>query len=289
MKFQCALLWVSILFVSAPAFCQPLPNNCWPNSTLSSGVNLGQTNGTPTGWVRNGADTAIDEMTNVALADSSYALMVIDNGVTDPNSDGYGEWDCAVPLTGVANPGDTIDVRYDLMYSVPGNEMRVAVGFLDVNSNYLTADQFVVSGDSPGWNGGLDSTFTETNQQAVVPVGAVYLNIGVVSAGPLGTEGVLIVDDIYAARAPTPELLPGNFWTNSSFELGTNLEQTNGLPAGWTNYNSGNTYITQVTTSNYVSATHALVVIDNDAKNYGSWYSDLFPLSGHAKPGDTLN
>jgi hypothetical protein len=292
MNFKLALLGAGTLLLAAHlASGQPLPNNFWPNSTFSSGTNLNQPTGTPTGWVRNGslvgALNTIDQVTNVDLPDSTNALMVIDEN----GADYYGEWDCTVPLAGMANPGDTIDLRYDLMYSIQDNEMRVALGFLDANSNYISASQFVVeAGESPGWNGGIDSTFTETNQTALVPIGTVYINVGVVSGGAPGTAGVLVVDDVYVARAPTPELLPGNFWPNPSFESGTNLDQTNGIPTGWNTYNSGsNSYITQITTNNYVSATHALAVVDNDSSNYGSWYSDKLPLSGLAKPGDTLN
>ncbi len=205
-------------------------------------------------------------------------------------SDAYGEWDCTVPVAGLVIPGDTIDVRYDLMWSVQGgNQMRVALGFLDASSNYISADQFVVEGDSPGWNGGVDSTFTETNQTGLVPIGTVYINVGVVSGGPAGTTGVLVVDDLYVARAPTPNLLAGNVWPNPSFESGTNLDQTTGVPVGWNLYNSGSSNITQVTTNNYVSATHALTVVDNDPDNYGSWYSDKVPLTGYTNSSGTMN
>jgi hypothetical protein len=296
MNFKLALLAAGALLAAAPlaaaplaaaplAGAQPLPNNFWPNSTFNSGTNLGQFDGLPTGWVRAGTLTNIDQMTNVDWPNSSNALMVIN----ESGALGYGEWDCAVPLAGVANPGDTINLRYNLMYSVKDNEMRVALGFLDASGSYISADQFVVQGDSPGWNGGVDSTFTETNQTALVPIGTVYINVGVVSGGTPGTAGVLIVGDISVARAPTPELLPNNFWPNPSFESGTNLDQTNGIPTGWNVYNSGSSYITQIATNNYVSASHALEVVDNDSGNYGSWYSDLIPLAGHAKPGGSLN
>ncbi len=292
MNFKLALLGAATLLVAGTALSQPLPNNFWPNSHFDNGINLSAADGsgTPTGWVRNGSFSGslnvIDEVTNVSLPDSTNAIMV--NNFSGANA--YGEWDCAVGIAGVANVGDTINVRYDLMWSVlGGNQMRVALGFLDSSSNYISAEQYVVEGDSPGWNGGVDSTFTETNQTAVLPLGTVYVNVGVVSGGPAGTTGALVVDDLYIARAPTPELLPGNWWPNPSFESGTNLDQTNGVPTGWNFYNSGSPYITQVTTNNYVSATHALVVVDNDSANYGSWYSDPVSLSGHANPGDTIN
>jgi hypothetical protein len=292
MNFKLALLCAATLLAAGTALSQPLPNNFWPNSTFDSGTNLNAPDGagTPTGWVRNGSfsgtNNVIDEVTNVDLPDSTNAIMV--NNFS--GSDAYGEWDYAVPVAGLVNPGDTINVRYDAMWSVLGNQMRVALGFLNAGMGYISADQFVVEGDSPGWNGGVDSTFTETNQTGVVPIGTVYINIGIVSGGPPGTTGALIVDDLYVARAPTPDLLAGNFWPNPSFESGTNLNQTNGVPTGWNFYNSdSNYYITQVTTNNYVSYDHALAVVDNDPNGYGSWYSDLVPLSGIAAPGATLN
>src|SRR5260221_13926600 len=88
------------------------------------------------------------------------------------------------------------------------------------------------------------------------------------------------------ARADT---LPNNFWVNPGFELGTNLDQTNGTVSNW-NRGGGDPTICQVITNNSVSPTHALAVIDSNTSSsgYGEWYSDV-GLSGHASPGDTLD
>src|SRR6266567_388304 len=59
-----------------------------------------------------------------------------------------------------------------------------------------------------------------------------------------------------------------------------------GTPTGW-NRGGSDGSICQVTTNNYTSASHALMVSDADTNNYGEWYSDL-TLSGHANPGDAL-
>ena len=288
MNFKLALIGavtLTLLVAGNPARGQPLPNNFWPNSTFESGTNLGAPDGsgTPTGWVRNGSDPTIDQVTPVSLPDSSYAIMV-----NDQDTGNYGEWDSYISLAGLVNAGDTINVQYDQMYSTQDGQMRVTVGFLDVNNNFITADNFLVSGDSPGWNGDIaSSTFTQTNQSVLVPIGAVTLNVAVVS--DVITSGYLVVDDLYVARAPTPDLLPGNFWPNPSFELGSNLDQTNGVPTGWNSYNSGSSIITQVTTNNYVSASHALAVVDGDPTAYGSWYSDHAPLTNTAIAGSILN
>ena len=288
MNVRVPLFCLNVLLITAGlARADFLPNNFWPNSTFESGTNLDAADGsgTPTGWVRNGSDPTICQVTTNNYVSPTHAIMV-----NDQDTGNYGEWDCNISLAGLANPGDTINVQYSEMWSVQDGEMRVAVVFYDAGNNAISADQFVVTGNSPGWVSTIaDSTFTETNQSLVVPIGAVQLQVGVVSGGSVATSGYLVVDDLSVARAPTPELLPGNFWPNPSFESGSNLDQTNGVPTGWNSYNSGSSTITQVATNNYVSASHALAVVDNDPLNYGSWYSNHAPLTNTAIAGSILN
>lgn len=82
------------------------------------------------------------------------------------------------------------------------------------------------------------------------------------------------------------DLLTNNFWVNSTFESGTNLNQTTGTPLNWIRDGSDTT-ICQVITNNSVSTNHSLAVIDTDG-SFGEWYSDV-TLSGNATNGDTLN
>ena len=76
----------------------------------------------------------------------------------------------------------------------------------------------------------------------------------------------MLIDDLSVALAPPapppPALLANNFWPNPKFEIGANLDQTNGTPTGWVRNGSDPT-ICQVTTNNFTSPTHALAVIDN--------------------------
>ena len=287
MKHKFRLVGAAVLLLTANlAFSLSLPNNFWPNSSFESGTNLDAPDGsgTPTGWVRNGSDTNIDQVTPVLLNDSTNAIMVNDN---DPNN--YGEWDSYISLAGLVQAGDTINIQYLQMYSIQGGEMRVAVVFLDVDNNPISAGQFVVSGDSPGWQGSIaTSTFTQTNQSLVVPIGAMTLSVGIVSGGAVATTGLLVVDDLYLARAPVPAVLTNNIWPNSSFESGTNLDLANGTPAGWVRNGSDPT-ICQVTTNNYVSTDHALMVNHSGSiPHYGEWGSDLV-LPANASPGAALN
>ena len=58
------------------------------------------------------------------------------------------------------------------------------------------------------------------------------------------------------------------------------MDETTGVLSGWNLYNSGSSNITQVTTNNYVSATHALTVVDMTQTITVHVYSDSVPLSG---------
>ena len=88
---------------------------------------------------------------------------------------------------------------------------------------------------------------------------------------------------ISPARA---DLLANNFWVNSTFESGSNLDQTNGTPSNWIR-GGDDTNICQVITNKSVSPSHSLAVIDT-GDSFGEWYSDV-TLSGNATNGDTLN
>ncbi|MCX6924513.1 MAG: hypothetical protein NT154_15045, partial [Verrucomicrobia bacterium] len=75
---------------------------------------------------------------------------------------------------------------------------------------------------------------------------------------------------------------------NPTFELGSNLDQTDGTVSNWNRGGNDGT-ICQVITNNSVSPGHALAVIDtNPGDLYGEWYSDVL-LAGHASGGDTLD
>jgi hypothetical protein len=95
----------------------------------------------------------------------------------------------------------------------------------------------------------------------------------------------MVIDDLSVARVVP--LVSGNFWLNSTFETGNNLDHTDGTPANW-NRGGSDGSIDQVTTNNSTSSTHALAVVDSSATGYGEWYSDVL-LSGNASPGELLD
>src|ERR1022692_2504264 len=289
MNYKIAVLGAAtlLLLVTSPARADLLPNNFWTNSTFESGINLNQTTGTPSNWTRDGGDTTICQVITDNSVSPSHSLAVIDNN-TDPIN-GYGEWRSDVSLIGNATNGDVLNIQWFEMYNLSAPEMRLTVQFFDAATNVVGATDFATSGTiSAGWVSTIaNSTFTKRNATLVVPLGAVTMRCALVSGGDPSITGVMVIDDLSVALV---NLLPGNFWVNSTFELGINLNQTNGTPANWTR-GGGDPTIDQVTTSNSVSSSHSLAVIDNNGNSvtgYGEWDSDV-SLIGNANPGDMLD
>src|SRR6266404_2462216 len=273
----------ALLIVASPARADLLPNNFWVNSTFESGTNLNQTTGTPSNWARDGGDTTICQVIANNSVSASHSLAVIDT------TGDFGEWRSDVTLIGNATNGDVLNIQWYEMYNLSAPEMRLTVQFFNAATNVVGETHFTTSGTTnAGWMGTIaSSTFTKRNAALVVPVGAVTMRCALVSGGDPAITGVMVIDDLSVAR---DNLLPGNFWVNSNFESGTNLDQTNGTPANWTR-GGGDTNICQVTTNNSVSPSHSLAVIDNNANTvtgWGEWRSDV-SLIGNASPGDTLN
>ena len=260
-----------------------LYGNFWVNPSFELGSNLDQTSGTVSNWNRGGNTPTICQVITNNYTSSNHALAVIDTDAGDL----YGEWYSDVPLSGNASPGDTLNIQWFEMYSISAPEMRLSVLFFNAGDSVVGETHFVTSGTTnDGWLGTIEnSRFTKRNGSMLVPPGAVKMRCSLVSGGSGTITGVMIIDDLSVARVvPT---VSGNFWVNSTFETGNNLDQTNGIPANW-NQGGSDTSIDQVTTNKFTSPTHALAVVDSSATGYGEWYSDVL-LSGHANPGDRLD
>jgi hypothetical protein len=279
---------VFLLCESQSARADFLPNNFWTNSTFEAGSNLDQTDGDVSNWNRGGNDPTICQVITNNSVSSGHSLAVIDTNAGDL----YGEWYSDVLLDGHVSGGDTLDIQWYEMYNLDGPEMRLTVLFFGASdpNNPLTQTHFVTSGSSnPGWVSTIaDSAFTKRSGSLPVPLGAVKMRCSLVSGGSGTLTGVMVIDDLSVARSPAPNLLSGNFWVNPSFELGSNLDQTNGAPSNW-NRGGSDATICQVLTNNFASSSHVLALVDPSSPvAFGEWYSDVL-LSGNASPGDVVN
>jgi len=263
-----------------------LTNNFWVNPTFELGSNLDQTDGTVSNWNRGGGDPTICQVITNNSVSPTHSLALVD---TDGS---YGEWYSQVSLVGNANPGDALDLQWYQMYNLSGPEMRLTVLFFDASNNFLAATHFVTSGtSSPGWVSTIaDSTFTKMNGSVTVPCGGVTMQVSLVSGGDQAITGVMVIDDLSVAVHPTSVVYPStvlacNFFPNPTFEVGANLDNpSNASPASWSR-GGDDPSIDQLTTSNSVSPTHSLALVDNSF-GYGEWYQFL-PLCGIVA-GDTL-
>lgn len=281
MKLSSFLLCALTSSLVLAAETELLPGNFWPNPTFEEGENLDTPAGTPAGWRRGGANPDFCQVAQ-AGPPPNHALAVVD---TD---NGYGEWYADVSLAGRASAGDKIDLQWFEMFEIIGSEMRVTVLMLSASGGVVDVKHFVTRGTSEGYTGDLaTSTFTKRNETIDVPEGAATLRVSLVSGGTLETTGFMAIDDLSAARQPSPILLAGNIWTNNpTFEAGTDLDLPTGTLENW-NRGGADPSLLQVTGQAFISPTHALAAIDTN-NSYGEWYSDL-PLSGVANAGDTLN
>lgn len=283
----------ALLIVTSPTRADLLPNNFWVNSTFESGSNLNQTNGTPSNWTRGGGDTNICQVTTNNSVSSSHSLAVIDNNTGTVQ--GFGEWYSDVSLIGIATNGQVLNVQWFEMYNISFPEMRLTVQFFNAADELVGETHFTTAGtSSAGWVSTIaNSTFTKRNGSLIVSCGAVRMRCALASAGFPGITGTMVIDDLSVAVNPIvsvipPTILAGNFFPNPTFELGSLLDDPlNGSMAGWTAGGSDTTS-DQVTTSNSVSPTHALSLVDNSLFTYGEWYQYL-SLCGVVATDDVLD
>lgn len=270
--------------VSPPALPEVLAGNVWPNPGFEEGTDLELPTGTPAGWSRGGNETSVCVTLNSKAASPTHALAVVDDTDT-----GYGEWYADLPLGAATAGGRLLDLQWFELFGISEGEMRLSFLFFDGANQLLGQNHFVARANSPGWQTTVaDSTFTRRNEQIVVPLGAVRLQAALVSGGPATSKGVMVVDTVSIAPAPTaPQVLFGNFWSNPGFEEGTDLDNpSTGQPTGWAKGGS-DVSITRVLTSAFQSTSHALAVVDESTTGYGEWYRFL-DLAGVLQPGEEV-
>lgn len=129
-------------------------------------------------------------------------------GAIKPLAGPFDEWYSDVSIAGLAGFGDTVSMRWNEMYNIGGGEMRVTVRFLD-GGGFGPEHQFVVTGNSAGWGGTVESsTFSVRNQQLLVDQpGAMTMRITLVSGGGDTTTGSYLIDDLSVATVPEPSTI----------------------------------------------------------------------------------
>ncbi|HXJ59867.1 MAG TPA: hypothetical protein VNU68_24755, partial [Verrucomicrobiae bacterium] len=257
--------------------------NVWPNAAFEAGVDLNNPGGTPDGWNRGGNEPAICQVTAANSISPTHSLIVNDSSAT-----GYGEWYADLELAGLASGGDDLDLHWHELFNISGGEMRLTLLFFNASDGIIGERHFVVSGQSAGWAGTLEtSLLVARNERVPVPLDSARIRLSLVSGGPAETTGLLVVDDLSVSPHLNPILLPNNFWPNPGFELGQELDLPSGTPSNW-NRGGSSPALCEVSTLNSVSSSHSLAVVDTDAAGYAEWYSAL-ELPAGVTGGDELD
>jgi hypothetical protein len=116
------------------------------------------------------------------------------------------------------------------MYQLSAPEMRLTVLFFDSADAKLARPPTLSPRDQQPRLGEHDRRFVfhQTQRSGGRAGWRCQDALFTVSGGSASITGIMVLDDLSVALAPRADLLPGNFWVNSTFEIGDSLDQTNG-------------------------------------------------------------
>jgi signal transduction histidine kinase len=176
---------------------------------------------------------------------------------------------------------------FDKEWREAGGEMRLNVRFLDTAGSTVSAQDFLVKGESLGWAGSVSrSRFDRRSEQVNVPERAVRMQLELFSGGSEQTVGIMAIDDLSVSVASGKNGEPGALLFDSRLADGKDLDQPLAAPRGW--MRDGSKPSTAVLLrSDDDKPLHVLAVVDSDPNTWGAWRTDPDSfIAVHA--GDTL-
>lgn len=159
--------------------------------------------------------------------------------------------------------------------------MRLVVVFFDAQNDWLAETPFLVTGESPGWSGDLNTSPLLARREIVtVPERAALFSVMLSSAGPpaaVGTVaiGALTVSKTGADKAESKPVL----------ELAFPPEDAEAPaaagPRGWIRSGTRPS-MAQLLRCEDAPASRVIAIIDEDAKNHAEWQSVRLPVGAGA-------
>lgn len=176
---------------------------------------------------------------------------------------------------------------YDKEWREAGGEMRLNVRFLDSAANTVSAQDFLVKGESGGWSGSLlGSRFNRRREEVQAPDRAVKIQLELFSGGPEQTVGIMVIDDLTVSVAGATNGNPETLLFSLHLTGDQDLDQPLAVPRGWMRDGSKPTIALLLRSDDY-PAVHFLAVKDTDPNTWGAWRTD--PNSSIAvHPHDSL-
>jgi signal transduction histidine kinase len=176
---------------------------------------------------------------------------------------------------------------FDKPWREAGGEMRLNVRFLDAAGSTVSAQDFLVKGESVGWAGSVvRSRFDRRSEQVRAPERAVRMQLELFSGGSEQTVGVMAIDDLSVSMASGKNGEPETLLFSSRLEEGKDLDQPLAVPRGWMRDGSKPSAAVLLR-SDDDKPLHVLAVVDTDPNTWGAWRTD--PDSSVAvHPGETV-
>lgn len=176
---------------------------------------------------------------------------------------------------------------FDKQWQEAGGEMRLNVRFLDAADSTVSAQDFLVKGESVGWAGSVArSRFDRRSERVEAPKRAVRMQVELFSGGSEQTVGIMVIDDISVSVATPGSGKPEEVLFSSRLAEGKDLDQPLAAPHGWIRDGSKPSAALLLRSDDY-KPLHVLAVVDADPNTWGAWRTD--PNSSVAvQPGDIL-
>ena len=163
---------------------------------------------------------------------------------------------------------------YDKEWREAGGEMRLNVRFLDSAANTVSAQDFLVKGESMGWSGSVfRSRFDRRREEVRAPDRAVKMQLELFSGGSEQTVGIMVIDDLTVSVAAATNGNPETLLFSSHLSGNHDLDQPLAVPRGWMRDGSKPTIALLLRSDDYPSL-HFLAVKDTDPTTWGSWRTD---------------
>jgi signal transduction histidine kinase len=168
-----------------------------------------------------------------------------------------------------------------------GGTMFIAIRFYNASGDLVAEKSFDVHGDSPGWNGTLESsTFTHRRETLSAPLDASRLWVILSSAGGPTSVGIYIVDNLIVSSLSASNGPPEVLMRSPTPQDFAKINSPNQAPENWER-NGTRPSMAKVVEIGQNPRTKVLAVVDDDPMSHAEW-SNSRKIAAPVAPNDNL-
>jgi signal transduction histidine kinase len=161
---------------------------------------------------------------------------------------------------------------YDSQWDDGGGEMSVTIRFYNAAGDRVGDKRFAVRGESPGWNGSLDSSALVRRRETLsAPPDAAHLWVIISSASGPTTTGIYVVDNLIVSRLSASNSQP-EVLLRSPFGHRSENDSTNQAAEGWER-DGLRPSMAKIVEIGGREETKALAVQDDDLFSHAEWHN----------------